>query len=185
MAPSHPRRLEALVAGTALGLVTSGGIIEERLSFGSLFVGVVVNAFMTLASFMTLCLVERRARVPEAIGAVVGILLVHLALHLGWISAPPWLTERPLQLVNDGVAVFATLMLVWGCAQGFDIRLLLVALVALTLYRVTRGFWHLDMPPHGFAIPVQDLVLAQCGAVAVALLFFRFFGSLSGGEHKT
>jgi hypothetical protein len=169
----------AFLAGAVLGTVTSGGIVLERLSGGDLRVGVAVNAFVTLLSILTLGLLKRaaplgsRVLVPEIVGAWLGILGIHLALRFGWITGAPWLSERPLQLVNDGVAVFTTLAVAWACARRLDLRILVAALVALSLYRVTGRFWHLDARPNGFLVTVQDLVLAQCAAAALALPIYR------------
>ena len=135
-----PPRLSgaAFLAGAALAVVTSGGIVEERLSAGSPRVGVVVNALVTFGSILTLGLLHRRAPlvagviVPQAVGAVLGVLGIHLALRCGWIAGAPWLAERPAQLVNDAVAVFATLTIVWACANRCDLRLLVVALAVLS-----------------------------------------------------
>ena len=43
----------------------------------------------------------------------------------------------------------------------------------MTLYRATSRLWHLDAAPHGFVFTVQDLVLAQCAAAAIALPLYR------------
>jgi hypothetical protein len=169
----------AFFAGGALALVTSGGIVEERLSSGSLDRGVVVNALMTVASIGLLVLVQRRVPrtrrvlIAQAFGALLGILGVHLALRSGVIAGAPWLSERPAQLVNDVVAVFAVLAVVWACAERLDWRLLAAAALLVVLYRATGKLWHLDVAPHGFVVSVQDLVMAQCVGAAVALLLYR------------
>jgi hypothetical protein len=168
----------AFLAGAVFGAITSAGILEERLSAGSATVGMIVNAFMTFLSLLALGMIERRrssARVLllQLLGATVGIASVHLALRSGWIAVPVWLAERPAQFVNDGVAVFGTLALVWACARRFDLRVLLLALVIVTVYRASGRFWHLDVAPGGFSVSVQDLILAQFGAVALALPLYR------------
>jgi hypothetical protein len=158
-----PARLSgaAFLAGAALGIVTSGGIVEERLSAGSPHVGVVVNALVTFASILTLGLLHRRAPlvarviVPQVAGAALGVLGIHLALRWGWIAGAPWLAERPAQLVNDAVAVLATLMVLWA-------------------YRATGSLWHLDAAPHGFMVTVQDLVIAQLACAALALPLYQW-----------
>jgi hypothetical protein len=174
--------LEALTlftAGAALGGVTSGGIVEERITSGSPGVAFVANALITFTAILVVALVQRRAPwrktvvLPQAFGAVCGIALVHVALRLGVFAAPSWLSERPPQLVNDAVAVFSTLALVWACARRLDLRLLVGALLAVTAYRMTSCFWHLDVAPHGFLFRVQDLVIAQVLAVALALPVYR------------
>jgi hypothetical protein len=167
-------------SGAALAVVTCGGILEERVSSGDPDVGLVVNVFVTLASVLLLGLLQRgtpiatpRVLVPQGIGAAFGIVAVHLALRLGLVSAPSWLCERPPQLVNDAVALFSTLAVVWACARGLSLRLLVAALLVLTLYRATGRFWHLDAAPHGFVVTVQDFVLAQFAAAALALVVYR------------
>jgi hypothetical protein len=168
----------AFLAGAVFGAITSGGILEERLSAGNPTVGMIVNAFMTFLSLLALGMVERRRSsggvlLLQLLGAIVGIASVHMALRAGWIAAPSWLTERPAQFVNDGVAVFGTLAVVWACARRFDVRVLLLALFIVTAYRVSGRFWHVDVAPGGFSVSVQDLILAQFGAVALALPLYR------------
>ncbi len=160
-------------------MVTSTGLVEERSSSGSLSVAVVVNAVVTLGAMLVLGLVQRRvatsgrALLPQALGAACGIAVVHVALRMGLLVAPSWLSERPAQFMNDAVAVFSTLGIVWACARRLDLRLLVSALLVVTAYRVTAPFWHVDVAPHGFAFPVQDLVLAQFVAAALALPLYR------------
>jgi hypothetical protein len=178
----------AFLAGAALAAVISGGLVEERLSAGSLHVGAVVNALVTLASILTLALLGRRVPlgpgvvVPQVAGAAVGVLLVHVALRRGWITGAPWLAERPAQLVNDAVAVFATLIVVWACVNRRDLRLLVAALAIALLYRATGRFWHLDAAPLGFLVTVQDLVVAQfvCAALALPLYDWMTRDDLAG-----
>jgi hypothetical protein len=175
-----PRSGAAFLAGAALAIVASGGLVEERLSAGSLLSGAEVNALVTLVSIATLGFLGRRtplaARtvVPQAVGAVVGVLGVHLALRYGWITGAPWLAERPAQLVNDAVAVFATMTIVWACANRCDLRLLVAALAVALLYRATGRFWHLDAAPPGYLVTVQDLVVAQLGCAALVLPLYQW-----------
>jgi hypothetical protein len=176
-----PARLSgaSFLAGAVLALVTSGGILEERVSAGSVHVGAAVNAVVTFAAIATLGLLHRRAPlvsrviVPQAMGATVGVLGIHLALRWGWLVGAPWLAEGPAQLVNDAVAVFGTLAVVWACANHLDLRLLVVALVVTSVYRATGTYWHLDAAPRGFLVPVQDLVIAQLVCAALALPLYQ------------
>jgi hypothetical protein len=166
-------------AGLVLAVVTCGGILEERLSSGSPGVAVAANALVTFGAILALGLVQRRApfsnraAVPQALGAACGIVAVHLALRLGIVHLAPWMSEKAGQFVNDAVAVFSTLAVVWACARGLSLRLLIGALVVLTAYKMTGRFWHLDVAPHGFVITVQDFVVAQFVAGVVALTVFR------------
>ncbi|HTQ48555.1 MAG TPA: hypothetical protein VMI75_37620 [Polyangiaceae bacterium] len=182
MSPKVPASAVSLVyfvSGASLAVVTCGGILEERLSAGDPDVGLVANFFVTAASVLLLGLVQHRKRLAppllarQALGAAVGIVAVHLALRLGLVTAPRWLSERPPQFVNDVVAVFSALTLVWACARGLNVRLLVAALLVLTAYRATGRLWHLDAAPRGFVVPVQDFVLAQFVAAALALLVYR------------
>jgi hypothetical protein len=170
--------LPFLGAGFVLAVVTCGGIVEERLSAGSPGVAFTANALVTFAAILALCLVQGRARLsraalPQAVGAACGIVAIHLALRIGIFHAAPWMSERPPQLVNDAVAVGSTLAVVWACARQLNTRLLVGTLVVLTVYRSTARFWHLDLPPHGFLLTVQDCVVAQCVAGALALAIYR------------
>ena len=150
----------ALVAGFALALVTSGGSSKSASRRGG----------PPLASRSTRSRCWRRScRSWSCAGAVrraraffsprraarSPIAAIHVALKLHWVDSPPWLAERPEQWVNDGVAVFSTLAIVWACARKLDLRLLVVALVMVTIYKVTGHFWHLDAPPGGFASPCK------------------------------
>jgi len=169
-----------------LATLVSGGILEERLSGGSANVGIVVNALMTVMAILTLGLIERggvrsvRVLVLQVVGAAVGIAAVHLALRFGWIPGAAWLVERPAQLMNDVVAVAATLAVAWACARGLSSRILLAALVLLTAYRATARLWHLDAPPSAFHVTVQDLVVAQLVAVALALGIYSGLRGMRG-----
>lgn len=172
-------RVVAFATGVLLALVTCGGIVEERLSSGDPRVALVANLFITLASVLVFGMAQRRTSptartvVPQALGAACAIAAVHVALRAGIVAAPAWLSERPAELVNDVVAVFATLAVVWSCARGLSLPLFVTALVVLTAYRATGRFWHLDAAPHGFVVTVQDCVLAQVIAAAIALLAYR------------
>jgi hypothetical protein len=169
----------AFFAGFLLAAVTSRGIVEERLSAGSPQVGLVVNGLVTFTSILTLAIAQRRAvhargaLVAQGVGAMTGIAAVHIALRVGWIPGTAWLVERPAQFVNDSVAVGATLAVVWACARGLRLWLLLGSLLVLTAYRVTGRFWHLDAPPQGFQTTVQDFVIAQFVGAALALGIYR------------
>ena len=169
----------AFIASAVFALMTSICIVEERLSSGSPTVALVGNGVVTFGAIFVLALTNRgepllaRTIAPQVLGAVCGIALVHLALRLGIVAAPSWLSERPAQFVNDAVAVGATLAVVWACARRFDLRLLLGALLLVTAYRVTSRSWHLDHAPHGFFLGVQDLVIAQFIAAVLALTVYR------------
>lgn len=178
---NHPRAtfVTMFLAGALLAMVTSAGLIEERSSSGDPSVALVVNAVVTFAAILVLGLVQRRGAVscsvvlPQVLGALCGIAAVHAAVRMGAVAAPSWLSERPLQFMNDVVAAFCTLALVWACARSLDLRLLVGALVAVSAYRAAAPLWHLDAPPNGFALRVQDIVIAQFAATALALPLYR------------
>lgn len=184
----------AFATGLLLALATSGGILGERLSEGSVQVGLLVDVAVTAMSILALVVTVQpialtlglRSQSPgqrrmfasavailQVLGAALGIAIVHAAVRGGWVGTLPWLSERPGQIVNDSVAVFAILAVVWAGARNLDARPLVLALVVVSLYLATSGRWHLDRPPHGFAATVQQLVVAQFIAVAFAMAVFR------------
>src|SRR6185369_2292390 len=104
----------------------------------------------------------------QALGALLGVAIVHLALRGSSLRACGWLCEEPRQLVNDLAAVFGALALVWGCVRRpFGPLATLAAVVIAMLYAITSQQWHLDgwsaEALHGSfsAISVQLAVLAQ------------------------
>jgi hypothetical protein len=195
--PRLPPRWVAVAFGTGLllALATSGGIAEERVTLGAPHVALLVNAVTTVAALVAVVITMRRTRVffvgeagrdrplgrlyalavlaPQIVGAVVGVVLVHAALHYEVVAAVPWLSERPAQFVNDAVAVAGFLALVWASADGLDVRVLVVALVGVTAYKLTSATWHVDRAPGGVYASIQELVVAQLVAAALALGLFR------------
>lgn len=174
--------LSALGTGLFVAGVTSGGILGERLSEGSVFVGVSVNVVATFVALLLSLSAARRgapcspARViAQALGAFAGIVLVHLVLARSSLGGLPWLSERPAQWVNDLVAAFGLLVLVAALSRRVDVRALVVVAAGVALYRRTADHWHLDRAPHGYEATVQQLVVAQFVSIAVALLVFRWF----------
>ena len=165
-------------SGVVLAIATSGGILGERLSSGDPFVAAAVDAYVTAVcvafAFLLPRSLSRLAMVAQAVGAVVGIGVVHLALRAGALPSAPWLAETAPQLVNDLTAAFATLLLLWACVRSFDVKVFAVALLLVSLYRATASRWHLDVAPQGFAVSVQQAVVAQFIACAVGLLVFTW-----------
>ena len=170
----------ALGSGLVLALVTSGGLVGERISEGAPWVAAAVNALVTVVSVLVLAITLQHlgarmgaaARMAQVGGAMVGVALVHVLVRERVFFDVPWLSERPTQLVNDATAAGATLVLIWACARELDVRVFGVALALVTLYRVTAFRWHLDQAPHGFQNTVQQLVVMQFAAVALGLLIF-------------
>lgn len=166
----------AVGSGLLLALITSGGILGERISGGDVLVALGVNVLVTSVSILVLLVTLERRRglsfLAQGAGAVLGIALVHLLVHLRLTAELPWLSERPAQLVNDATAVAATLILVWACAKQLDARVLIGAFLLVTAYRATAGHWHLDRAPGGFELTVQQLVVIQFAASAFGMLLF-------------
>ncbi|MGD0529492.1 MAG: hypothetical protein ABSE49_30420, partial [Polyangiaceae bacterium] len=104
---------------------------------------------------------------------IVGVAVVHLLLRREALPGAPWLSERPAQLVNDAVAVSCLLALAWASARDLDVRLLVLAFLVVTAYRVTASMWHVDQAPGGFQATVQQLVVAQLVGAAIALAVWR------------
>ena len=170
----------AFSVGLVLALAVSGGIAGERVTLGRLGIALVANAAATTAAILAARTSLPRAHpltvlVPQVLGAVVGVVLVHLLVRRAAAQAFPWLSESPAQLVNDAVAVSGLLALAWACARDLDLRVLLGALLVVTAYRLTSQMWHLDRAPGGFHATVQDLVVAELFAAALALGLFRAF----------
>ncbi|HEY3818966.1 MAG TPA: hypothetical protein VGL81_17470 [Polyangiaceae bacterium] len=168
----------AFSAGLLLALTASGGIAGERVTLGGLAFGLLANAAATLAAIVVASTTTRRRStlavlVPQVLGAVVGVALVHLVLRREALGAVPWLSERPAQLVNDAVAVAGLLVLAWAGARDLDLRLLVLAFLVVTAYRLTASMWHLDQAPGGFQATVQQLVVAQLVGAAIALAVWR------------
>jgi len=168
----------AFSVGLLLALAASGGIAGERVTLGRLGFALLANAAATGAAILAARTTIRGARplavlVPQVVGAVVGVVLVHLLLRRAAQDAFPWLAEGPAQLVNDAVAVSGLLALAWACARGLDLRVLVGAFLVVTVYRLTSSMWHLDRAPGGFHVTVQDLVVAELFAAALALGLYR------------
>ncbi len=119
----------------------------------------------------------------QSLGAALGVLAVHLVLRGSALPARPWLSERPPQLVNDLVAVFGALTLIWSCARRPFGVLAGVAALALALgYALTSSRWHLDAPPPSSvrdlatslrSVSIQLGVLGQLACTAIATTTFR------------
>jgi hypothetical protein len=168
--------------GAVVAIAASAGLVGERLTRSAPPMVLLANAVATLAALLAIAVMMRRPKgeryalttiAPQVAGALVAIAAVHLVLRYEVTS--PWLSERPAQWVNDGVAVFGLLAIVWACAHQLDARLLVAVLACVTLYRATSPLWHLDRAPGGSAISIQQLVVAQLVAAALALGVFRMF----------
>ncbi|APR78720.1 Aquaporin Z [Minicystis rosea] len=191
-----------LVAGAISGLllagVSSAGIVAERLSrgdarvvLGADAVAAAVAVIVLATTFRPFITTERDddgaprrspARVigAQAVGALAGVALVHLALRATSLRTCGWLCEEPRQIVNDLAAAFGALALVWGCARKPIGELASLGAVAIAAaYAITSSRWHLDAwradVLHGAfrSISVQIAVLAQIACTAVGVAVFH------------
>lgn len=177
--------------GLLVTLVSSAGILVERLTQGDARLAVFANALtsvVVMGAAVALMHLGARSRMAAekknvallaslVLGAGSAIVLVHVALRAGVVAAPAWITEGPRQLVNDLVAASAILALLWGSVKDPpSLSSLMVALGLLSLYRFTAGAWHLDRftPELGLgALSVQEFVVAEVVGAAIALAIFR------------
>jgi hypothetical protein len=197
------RRLAAgALAGLILGTISSAAILADRIARGDSWVVMTTDAVVAASAVVVLAITFRwsfesfrpdagaSAQAPgrllgaisaHAAGAVLGVLLVHLALHSSPLRACQWLCERPPQLVNDFVAAFGAIALIWTCARqpvGALSSLLVVGIAVI--YSFTSSRWHLDAWGDALlrgsqrSISVQTAVLVQLAATAVGVsVFFR------------
>lgn len=195
------------LVGLLVGTTSSAAILATRVVRGESWVVLATDALVAAFAVLVLALTSRRpfdplrcgtegrAPVPgqlsgalsaQAAGAVLGILLVHLALRLSPLRACSWLCERPPQLVNDLVASFGALALLWTCARQPVAALSSVLAVGIAaLYSLTSSRWHLDAWGGTFAlggrgaISVQLAVLVQLAATAVGVSVFHRLSATS------
>jgi hypothetical protein len=195
-----------LIAGLVFALIVSSGILIERLAPGNIGIVTMANVIAATAALLVLAftfrpfltrfeatahdrrgsLQRRRALamiVAQSLGAALGVLCVHLILRSAALPARPWLSERPPQFVNDVVAVFGALTLIWSCARRpFGALSGLLALGLALGYALTSSRWHLDAPPPASAralgvslrtVSIQLAVLGQLACTAIATTTFR------------
>jgi hypothetical protein len=160
-------------AGFTLALVACAGLLAERVSRGNVKVAVVAHVLLTVA---VLAIAHTQGRVPRVaaqfVGAALGIVIAHSLVRASSLAALPWLSERPGQLVNDAVAVFAPLAVVWGSSRRPPNTVGLVAtLLLVTAYRASAAMWHLDGV--SFSYSVQDLVTGEFAGSAIGITTFR------------
>jgi hypothetical protein len=181
VAPS-PGVLFSFGAGVALAMVACGGLCAARISQGSFSVAVVAHLLATVA---VVAIMSRQGRVgassahataarvaAQVVGASIGIVVAHSLLRSSSFGAVPWLSERPAQFVNDAVAVFAPLAIVWASSRRPPNTAVLVAtLVLVTAYRFTASMWHVDTAH--FSYTVQDLVTGEFAGSALGISAFR------------
>ena len=140
----------AFAAGFSFALVVCAGVLAERVSRGALDVAVFAQTVTTLAA---LC-------------------VAHAAVRSSSVADSGLLVERPAQLVNDAVAVFAPLAIIWASSRRPPSTLALAAtLLVVIAYHASGSAWHLDAGR--FDHSVQDLVTAQLGASTVGVTTLR------------
>lgn len=175
-----PNTWMGLIAGFALAIVACGGILAQRLSRGDLKLALVGHVFLTLA---VLGVAKTEARpslrngfpsklVAQLLGGALGILVAHYVLRSSAWGAMPWLSERPAQFMNDAVAVFAPLAVVWASSRRPpNTAVLVCALLLVTAYRMTGFMWHLDSAR--FSFTVQDFVTGEFAGSVLGVAAFR------------
>jgi len=187
------------LSGLLLAIISSAGILAERVERGDARVVGLATAAAAATGVLVLAMTLRRSLAPahgpeeapptaspagpspviaaQAVGALLGVVAVHLALRGSSLLSCGWLFEGPRQLVNDFAAVFGALGLVWGCLRrplGSFASVAAIALVAL--YALTSTRWHLDAwSAEGSlsSISVQFAVLAQLASTAVGVAVFH------------
>ncbi len=191
------------LGGLLLAIISSAGILAERVERGDARVVALATAAAAATGVLLLATTFRRSLAPlhgaeeapaaspatpsrvigaQALGAILGVVAVHLLLCGSPLRSCGWLCEGPRQLVNDFAAVFGALGLVWGCVRqpvGPFASLAAIALAAL--YALTSPRWHVDawtVEGSLRSISVQIAVMSQiaCTAVGVAV-FHRLRGS--------
>lgn len=209
-APSRRREglASGLLTGLLLSTVTSSAILVDRLTRGEPWVVLVTDAVTASVAVLVLATTCRwffdapfssstgasgearvraalrarlvRVMLAQAVGAVLGVLAVHLALRGSPFGAYAWLSERPPQLVNDFASAFGALALLWACAwQPVGALSSLIAVAISALYAFTAPRWHLDAwgeaLRHGAHAPisVQLAVLVQLACTAVGVSAFH------------
>jgi hypothetical protein len=175
-----PGHLLSFTAGFGVAMVACGGILAERLSRGNIRVALVAQLSLTAA---LLVVARSQGRAADrgigaskaatlVVGAALGIVLAHSIVRASSIGTVPWLSERPAQFVNDAVAVFAPLAIVWASSRRPPNTLVLAAtLILVTAYRATGFMWHLDAA--SFSYSVQDLVTGEFAGSALGVTAFR------------
>lgn len=150
------------------------GVLAQRVSRGALDVALLAQTVTTVAA---LC-VARPGSAREfgfgahAIGGATAILVAHALLRSSSVADSASLVERPAQLVNDAVAVFAPLAIIWASSRRPPSTLALAAtLLVVIAYHASGSTWHLDGGE--FEHTVQDLVTAQLGASTVGVTALR------------
>jgi len=175
-----PAVWKGLLAGFAIAVVASGGIVLQRLTRGDVKTALFGHVLLTITVLAVMC--SDRELEPssffsprlalQVVGATTGIVVAHCLLRASKLGAVPWLSERPGQFVNDAVAVFAPLAIVWAAKRRPPNTVVLVSTLTLvTAYRATGSMWHLDTA--AFSYTVQDFVTGELAGSALGIATFR------------
>jgi hypothetical protein len=168
---ASPTHLSSFTSGFAVAMIACGGILAQRLTRGDVRVALVAQLLLT-ATLLVVARLGASKAATVVVGGVLGILLAHSVVRTSSIGALPWLCERPAQLVNDAVAVFAPLAIVWASSRRPPNTLVVAAtLLLVTAYRATASAWHLDGAV--FSYSVQDLVTTEFAGSALGVAAFR------------
>jgi len=173
--------------GFALAIVACGGILAQRVSKGDVRAALVAHVFLTIAVLLVARVAphhhHRSARTAQLVGAAAGIAVAHYVVHASPLAAIPWLSERPAQLVNDAVAVFGPLAIIWASSRRLHTTAVVATLLLVTAYRATASHWHVDggggvsggVFPTTFS--VQDFVTGEFAGSAISVALFRLLTS--------
>lgn len=185
-----PSCARLVATALVLGVVSSAGVVAERLTAGDARVAVIATFATAVVAVVAMLALARApaalARSPGSLAKVAlaqgvavagGIGLVHGALAL---VAPAHVTgvlaEVPVQLMNDGVLGAGLLLLAWShlAASGrVSFGLAMGAFGLLAAYRATASAWHVDAIRFG-SLTVQHFVCVELAVVAGALLAVFF-----------
>jgi len=189
-------------AGFLLAVVVSLGIVAERVMPGDPFASAVATTLAIAAAIGAFLALQRadstsdrradldvsgsrRVALVHALGAVAGIAVVHVLLRATLLPRFGWLREYPRQWVNDFVAVFGILLVVWGCVRR-PARFWLIAVGAgvVAAYLCTSSHWHLDASVSFHKSSVQKLVTAQIAGATLCIALLRTRAPDSGAKRR-
>lgn len=188
--PRSSQPMRGAVIALALGMLTSAGLVAERLSAGSTLLAVcllISTLSFTVVAMLLLRPIARR--LPRAnqrdlavliavqVGAVLlGVALTHAAVAFSVDTAG--LREAPAQLVNDAILGVGLILLIWSfLAKTHSMRLATgaAAFALVALYQATATLWHVDTIAFS-GLTIQQFVSSEVLAVAAGLLIVDWLG---------
>ena len=168
---------KACTAGFVVAAATSVAILAERVTagaYGAALAGDVVTTIVAVA----VSVYAWRARLHcksllwTSVGAALAIFAVHAAIAR--FRPTPWLDETPRQVVNDVISAIAILGLIAVIgAKRIELARFVAITAPVAAYALTHAHWHVDRAPNGFAMTVQQCVVAQFVSVSLGLFAFR------------